>query len=75
MVTVEPLMRTEAQQMQIDQIRLDAEMYQARLLANVEQRNQDSANFVGTSMQHVDMPNTKTVEGIGRAVDNWLSYT
>ena len=54
MATVEPLMRTEAQQQQINQVRLEAEMYQARLLARVEQRNQDFANFVGSRMQGME---------------------
>ena len=54
MVTVQPLMRTEAEQQQINQIRLESEMDKQRMLALVDQRHQDFANFVAGQMQQAD---------------------
>ena len=41
------MMVSNAQQQQINQVRIDAEMYHRKLLADNTQRNQDFANFVG----------------------------
>ena len=41
-MAVEPVMRTQAQQQQINQVRLEAETYQMKLLAGIDQRNQTS---------------------------------
>ena len=53
-MTVEPVMRTQAQQQQINQVRLEAETYQMKLLAGIDQRNQDFANFVGAKMTEMN---------------------
>ena len=53
MVTVEPLVRTEAQQQQINQERLEAEMSNMRMIANLQQQNQDFAAFVGSKMEEI----------------------
>ena len=53
-VADQPLMRTDAQQQQINQVRLEAEMYNMRMAADIEQQKQDFANFVGSRMQEMN---------------------
>ena len=46
-----PLMRTEAEQAGINQKRLDAELYQLRMIASVQAQQQQVADFVGAAMR------------------------
>ena len=43
-----PLMRTEAEQMEINQKRIEAELYQLRMQANVQTQQTNFANFMGS---------------------------
>ena len=45
-----PLMRTEAEQMEINQKRLEAELYQLRMQAGVQAQQANFANFMGSKM-------------------------
>ena len=47
----QPLMRTEAEQLEINQKRLEAELYQMKLIASQQAQHLQVANFVGASMQ------------------------
>ena len=46
-----PLMRSEAEQMEINQRRVDADLYQLRSLAGVQTQQQDFAEFMCRSMR------------------------
>ena len=45
-----PLMRTEAEQMEINQKRIEAEIYQLRVQANVQAQQTNFANFMGSKL-------------------------
>ena len=47
---MQPLIRTEAEQLEINQKRLEAELYQLRLMANQKSQQQRVAEFVGSAM-------------------------
>ena len=46
-----PLMRTQAEQVEINQTRIDAELYQLQIRAGVQQQQQDFAEFMGRSFR------------------------
>ena len=47
----QPLLRTEAEQLQINQKRLEAELYRMQMIASQESQKQKLAEFVGAPMQ------------------------
>ena len=53
----QPLMRTEAEQLQINEQRLQAELYQIKLIASQQSQQLQVANFVGASMQREEQNN------------------
>ena len=50
----QPLMRTEAEQLEINQKRLEADMYRMQMMANQQSQQQKVAEFVGASMQRAE---------------------